>query len=64
MWHQHGDETEEIVLDVCNQYTVQGDLFSQAILGDTGVPTRLEDAVANMKVIESLLKSAERGTWA
>ena len=63
MWHQHGTETEEIVLDVCNQYTIQGDLFSQAVLNDTEVPTPLEDAVANMKAIEALVRSAQSGTW-
>jgi predicted dehydrogenase len=63
MWHQHGSETDEILLDVCNQYTIQGDLFSQAVLNDTDVPTPLEDAVANMKVIEAIVRSAESGTW-
>jgi predicted dehydrogenase len=63
MWHQHGSEIHEIVLDVCNQYTIQGDLFSQAVLDDTPVPTPLEDAVANMRVIEALVQSARRGTW-
>jgi predicted dehydrogenase len=63
MWHQHGSEIHEIVLDVCDQYTIQGDLFSQAVLDDTPVPTPLEDAVANMKVIEALVQSARRGTW-
>ena len=64
MWHQHGDEIEEIVLDVCNQYTIQGDLFSRAVLEDTQVPTPLEDAVANMRVIDALVRSAGDGTWA
>jgi predicted dehydrogenase len=63
IWHQHGAEIDEIVLDVCNQYTIQGDLFSQAVLNDTDVPTPLEDAVANMKVIEALIGSAKSGTW-
>jgi predicted dehydrogenase len=63
MWHQHGTEMDEILLDVCNQYTIQGDLFSQAVLNDTDVPTPLEDAVANMKVIEALIQSAKSGTW-
>jgi predicted dehydrogenase len=63
MWHQYGTEMDEIVLDVCNQYTIQGDLFSQAVLNDTDVPTPLEDAVANMKVIEALVQSAKSGTW-
>ena len=63
MWHQHGEEVEEIVLDVVDQYTIQGDLFSQAVLNDTKVPTPLEDAVANMKVIEAIVRSGETGMW-
>ena len=63
MWHQQGDETEEIVFDLCDQYTIQGDLFSLAVLNNTEVPTPLEDAVANMKVIETIIQSAESGAW-
>ena len=46
-----------------DQYTIQGDLFSLAILNDTPVPTPLEDAVANMKVIEAIVESGEIGAW-
>jgi predicted dehydrogenase len=57
-----GDSIEKILLPVANQYTLQGDLFSQAVLDDTPVPTPLEDAVNNMKVIEAVFNShAERG---
>ncbi len=63
IWLQQGDEVEEMLLDVCNQYTIQGDMFSQAVLNDTEVPTPLEDAVANMRVIEAVLRSAKSGTW-
>jgi predicted dehydrogenase len=63
MWHQRGFEVKEIALDTVDQYTIQGDLFSQAVLNDTGVPTPLEDAVANMKVIEAIIRSSELGTW-
>ena len=35
---------EEIVLEICDQYTIQGDLFSLSVLNDTEVPTPLEDA--------------------
>jgi predicted dehydrogenase len=63
MWHQRGAKIDEIVLDLCDQYTIQGDLFSLAILNDTPVPTPLEDAVANMQVIEAMIESARRGTW-
>jgi predicted dehydrogenase len=63
VWHQYGMEIKEIVVDACNQYTAQGDDFSQAILNDKEVPTPLEDAVANMKVIEALVRSGNAGTW-
>jgi predicted dehydrogenase len=63
MWHQHGDEVDEIAFEVCNQYTIQGDLFSQAVLNDADVPTPLEDAVANMRVIEAVVQSGQRGAW-
>jgi predicted dehydrogenase len=61
IWHFHGDQTDEIVLDICNHYSIQGDLFSLAVLEDTEVPTPLEDAVANMRVIEAVIRSAESG---
>jgi predicted dehydrogenase len=63
IWYQHGNEIEEILFDICNQYTIQGDLFSQAVLNNTSVPTPIEDAVANMKVIEAIILSAKSGTW-
>jgi len=63
MWHQQGANIEEIVLDTCDQYTIQGDLFSQAILNDTSVPTPIEDAVSNMKVIEAVVASGKENAW-
>jgi predicted dehydrogenase len=63
VWHQHDHTIEEFALDICDQYTIQGDLFSQAILNDTPVPTPIEDAVANMKAIEAVIESARRDTW-
>ncbi len=63
MWIKKGPDTEEIVFSICDQYTIQGDLFSEAILNDTDVPTPLEDAVANMKVIEAIIDSAENQRW-
>ena len=48
---------------ICDQYTLQGDLFSRAIRGDGAVPTPLEDSVANMLVIEAVARSAQSGRW-
>ena len=41
----------------CDQYTLQGDAFSRAILVRTPPPVPLEDAENNMKAIESFLAS-------
>jgi predicted dehydrogenase len=48
---------------VCNQYTIQGDLFSRAIREGTEQPIPLEDAVLNMAVIEAIFHSAGSGHW-
>jgi predicted dehydrogenase len=63
LWHQRGATISEHVVEVCDQYTIQGDRFARAILDDTPVPTPLSDAVANMRVIEAVLASARNGTW-
>jgi len=62
-WYGDGNRIEEIVLKVCDQYTIQGDLFSRAVLEDSDAPVPLEDAVANMQVIEALIRSAGSGSW-
>jgi len=63
IWHQQGTEVEQIELETCNQYTVQGDLFAQCILNDTPVPTPMQDAIDNMVVIEAIIKSGKSGCW-
>ena len=50
-------------IPTCDQYTIQGDIFSRAIRGDGEVPVSLEDAVRNMAVIEAIFRSAETGRW-
>jgi predicted dehydrogenase len=62
-WYGDGNRIEEIVLKVCDQYTIQGDLFSRAVLEDNNAPVPLEDAMANMQVIEALIRSAGSGSW-
>ncbi len=48
-------------LPVCDQYTLQGDAFSRAILEGTEVPVPMDDAVKNMAVIEAIFRSAVSG---
>ncbi|HWQ32181.1 MAG TPA: Gfo/Idh/MocA family oxidoreductase [Blastocatellia bacterium] len=63
IWHQHGEEIKEVRFDLCDQYTLQADLFSLAVINDTPVPTPLEDAVANLKAIDALIESGRTGRW-
>lgn len=63
IWHHTKEGASEIVFDPVDQYTLQGDLFSRAILDNTEVPTSLEDALKNMKVIEAVFESSRLGTW-
>ena len=63
MWLQRGETVEEITFPICDQYTIQGDLMSQAILNDTPVPTPITDALANMRVIEAMFTSSEAKAW-
>jgi predicted dehydrogenase len=48
---------------VCDQYTIQGDLFSRAIREDGEVPTPLEESLGNMAVIDAVFRSAASGKW-
>jgi len=47
----------------CDQYTIQGDLFSRAIREGGPPPVPLEDALKNMAVIDAIVRSAETGQW-
>ena len=58
-----GQPQEIIELPVCNQYTVQGDLFSQAVRGLIPLPYPLEDSILNMKVIDAAFRAADSGRW-
>lgn len=48
---------------ICDQYATQADAFSKAIQENVEVPVTLEDAVANMAVIEAVLRAGESGAW-
>jgi predicted dehydrogenase len=49
--------------EVCDQYTIQGDLFSRAVREGGQVPTPLEESLCNMAAIEALFRSAESSRW-
>ncbi len=48
---------------VLDQYTLQGDAFSRAILEGAPVPVSLEEGIANMAVIDAVFRSAQTSQW-
>jgi predicted dehydrogenase len=48
-------------LPPCDQYTLQGDAFSRAVRGEIPLPYGVEDAVANLRVIDALFRSERSG---
>jgi predicted dehydrogenase len=48
---------------ICDQYTIQGDLFSRAIREGGEVAVPLEESVKNMAAIEAIFRSVQSGGW-
>ena len=61
IWQDDQGHLETLTFPTCDQYTVQADLFAQAVQNDLPVPTPLEDAIANMQAIEAVIASAQSG---
>lgn len=58
-----GAGADIIEIPVCDQYEIQGSLFSQAIRENSEQPIPLEDAISNMAVIDAVFRSATTGNW-
>jgi predicted dehydrogenase len=59
-----GGGAEVVNFDTCDQYTLQADRFSRAVRdGAAAAPYPLEDSLANMAVIDAVVRSAESGRW-
>jgi predicted dehydrogenase len=58
-----GASVETVELPTVDQYTIQGDLFSRAILEDTDVAYPLEESIRNMAVVEAIFASGRSGAW-
>ena len=56
-------DTEMIEIPTCDQYEIQGTLFSQALRENKSQPIPLEDAINNMTVIDAVFRSAKNGRW-
>jgi len=58
-----GNSPEVKEFPICDQYTIQGDLFSRAIRENSMQAIPLEDAVKNMAVIDALFRSESSDGW-
>ena len=58
-----GNNAEVREVPICNQYTIQGDLFSRAIIENSAQAVSLEDSELNMTVIDALFRSASADKW-
>jgi predicted dehydrogenase len=56
-------DDETIEFPICDQYEIQGSLFSQAIRENREQSIPLEDAVNNMAVIDAVFRSATTSQW-
>jgi len=61
VWLVKEDIKKELEFEACDQYTLQVDAFSYAILDNKKVPVGLADAVNNMIVIEKIIESDRLG---
>jgi predicted dehydrogenase len=52
-----------IEFPICDQYEIQGTLFSRAIRENSEQPIPLEDAINNMAVIDAVFRSATSSQW-
>lgn len=59
----YGANVETIEIPAADQYTIQGDSFSRAILENTEQAVSLEDSIKNMAVIDAVFRAAETGKW-
>lgn len=58
IWLRKDDNVQKFTFGPVNQYTLQAEAFAESIIHDTDVPTPLEDAINNMKVIDEFRKCA------
>jgi predicted dehydrogenase len=58
-----GSGREVVRVSECNQYTLQSDAFSRAVMGSETLQWSTSDAVLNMRVIDAFFRSARSKTW-
>jgi len=58
-----GEVVEEIWFPACDQWGVHCDRFCEALAKGHSAPVPIEDAVANMRVIDAVFRASQSGRW-
>jgi predicted dehydrogenase len=58
-----GSGIVEETLPASDQYQLQGEAFSRAVRGEVPLPYGIDDAIANMRVLDALFRSERSGRW-
>ncbi len=58
-----GASTITFPMPICDQYAIQADVFSRAVLEGSPVAVPLEDSLENTRIIEAVFESARNGPW-
>ena len=58
-----GSTSRTIEFPICDQYTIQGDAFSDAIRRGGGQALPLEDSVASMRVLDAIARAGSTAQW-
>src|SRR4051794_6169062 len=59
----NGSSAEVTTFPIVNQYHLQSEALSRAVRTGAGIENGIDVAVGNMRVIDALFRSAERGGW-
>ena len=59
----YGENIESFEIGAADQYTIQGDEFSKAILENSEQEISLENSFNNMAVIDAVFRAGESGNW-
>ncbi len=58
-----GASSREETFPPVDQYAEQADAFARAVLGEEELPYKVDDALANMQILDAIFRSEQSGRW-
>jgi predicted dehydrogenase len=63
IWLDVDRKKEEIIIESSNQYTLQAEAFSKAILDRTPVPYSVDDSLKTITILDAIRESGKKQAW-